>query len=136
MTHAALNDTGLYNISMDDAVDGVRVTVQYKEEDLYMSFLCTDGRIVVTRLVLDVLAGGNNPFTLQYSSTDVYYTYDWLLGIVNRWKKWARDKKRARAANIIRNFYFDWIQPKVYDPRKEGKGFLKLLEQFDSNINK
>lgn len=51
----------------------------------------------------------------------------WLKSVGKRWLRWA---KRKRAARVIRRFYYDYVIRKLYDPHREGKGFIKLKEDL------
>lgn len=54
----------------------------------------------------------------------------WIRSILRRWKAWASRQKYVRAANKIRKFYYDYVVPKIYNPHKEGKGFVMLREDL------
>lgn len=69
--------------------------------------------------------GKGNGFILSF--------FGWIISILRRWRAWAkarRMKRERRAANTIRNFYFNYIQPRVYNPHTGGRGFLKLLARL------
>lgn len=56
-----------------------------------------------------------------------YYTQrDYVLDVGRRWKRWARKRVESRAANTIRNFYYDYVIPRVYNPHTRGEGYLRL----------
>lgn len=67
----------------------------------------------------------------KISSVRNYYQDDWIVSIGNRWKTWARRQRilrETRAANTIRNFYYDHVVRVLYNPHTQAKGFLKLLD--------
>lgn len=58
-----------------------------------------------------------------------WYQEDWIRSICRRWKTWARTQRilrEIRAANTIRNFYYDYVVPRVYNPHTRGEGYLRL----------
>lgn len=60
-----------------------------------------------------------------------WYQDDWIVSICRRWKAWARRQRilrETRAANTIRNFYYDHVVRVLYNPHTQAKGFLKLLD--------
>lgn len=64
-----------------------------------------------------------------------FYLEDYVIDIARRWKQWARKRVETRAANTIRNFYYDYVVPRVYNPHTRGEGFLRLEAKM-REINK
>lgn len=59
--------------------------------------------------------------------TNRYTKKDFIKNVYNRWKRWAH---KQRAANLIRQFYFDFVLPRAYNPRTQGLSFLKMKHQL------
>lgn len=57
-----------------------------------------------------------------------YNKSDWERSLLQRWKRWARQK---RATRIIKRFYYDYIVPRVWSPHTEGRGFQKLKRELE-----
>lgn len=64
--------------------------------------------------------------TKKNSFTLAYKTY--IRGVIQRWRWLAKNGRRLRAANKIREFYFDYVLPYIYSPHSRGRKFLELLE--------
>lgn len=60
-----------------------------------------------------------------------YWKRDWVKKFITRWRQYI---KRKRAARVIRQFYFDYVQPFTYNPRSRGKGFCRLEEELNKMI--
>jgi hypothetical protein len=77
---------------------------------------------------ITVMFQWRGPILESCGRAKVYYKRYWISGIVHRWKRYVR---KTKAANVIRNFYFDYIVPRVYNPHTEGKGFNRLKRKLD-----
>lgn len=63
-------------------------------------------------------------FVYRPISSVWFYKAVWLRDIIQKWKRWA---SRKRAVRVIRNFYYDYVVPKIYNPHSRGNGYLRLL---------
>lgn len=56
--------------------------------------------------------------------TTAYETY--IRGVIQRWRWLAKNGRRVRAANKIREFYFQHVLRCIYSPHSRGRKFMEL----------
>lgn len=121
-------DVYFSNLDGEDDEDGFQIMIKRIGENFMMIFTCTTGQLVVMKVMQ------SNADQIGDCWLYTYTAYGLVEKLFERWRSWARKRVRERAANRIRDFYFDYVVPKVYNPHMEGRSFLNLKNKLDSNL--